>query len=437
MRLLRRQGRRADTDGWTISPQGWRVRVGTCIELTQANRLVGIVVPYLGRRGTSSLIHVEVDNPSFQTFAVDAFGRLYWSRAAIEKWTIQEIGGVLVHEIWHVLRNHIKRGHALLGPNPSKTQAERFNVAADLEINDDHRDWAGGQQVQVVRNVWLPGLKLPDGALVPSKYGLPDGQRMEFYYYALKQEGEGGSGDPGDPLAGDVQAGKWELGDPVETGTPGWTWEQLEQLQQQVANEVQAHGKTAGNLPGSWQSWADLTLTPSQVPWRQTLAKLVRVAMSQRMGMIHQSYQKLSKKTQTYLRPGWQGSQVQVAAVVDTSGSMSDDDIRTVLSEVMGLVKGSGTPVALIGCAVEAASVGYVSNVEALLRMRAPSGGTDMRVGIDLALRGRRKADVIVVLTDGDTPWPISPIGPPMIVVLTEDSALNQVPAWAHPVVLK
>ena len=36
-------------------------------------------------------------------------------------------------------------------------------------------------------------------------------------------------------------------------------------------------------------------------------------------------------------------------------------------------------------------------------------GGTDRRVGIDAALRTRTPPDIVIVLTDGATPWPDRP----------------------------
>ena len=58
-------------------------------------------------------------------------------------------------------------------------------------------------------------------------------------------------------------------------------------------------------------------------------------------------------------------------------------------------------------------------------------GGTDMRVGIEAAMRVTRPA-VIIVITDGFTPWPETrPPGAPLtIAALTDDRALDEVPVW-------
>lgn len=66
-------------------------------------------------------------------------------------------------------------------------------------------------------------------------------------------------------------------------------------------------------------------------------------------------------------------------------------------------------------------------------------GGTDMRVAIAAACPRRTKPSVIVVLTDGGTPWPdVKPPIPVVIVLVREPAALEHarraVPSWARVV---
>ena len=69
-----------------------------------------------------------------------------------------------------------------------------------------------------------------------------------------------------------------------------------------------------------------------------------------------------------------------------------------------------------------------VSEIKSILK---GGGGTDMGVGIMQAMES--KPDVIIVITDGLTPWPANP-GVPVIVCLFED---RDVPSWARKVIIK
>ena len=68
----------------------------------------------------------------------------------------------------------------------------------------------------------------------------------------------------------------------------------------------------------------------------------------------------------------------------------------------------------------------------------AGGGGTDMGAGIQTALELRPRPDVVVVITDGFTPWPEqAPKGARVVVGLLEQGAYGRdwpVPGWARAV---
>jgi predicted metal-dependent peptidase len=64
-------------------------------------------------------------------------------------------------------------------------------------------------------------------------------------------------------------------------------------------------------------------------------------------------------------------------------------------------------------------------------------GGTDMRAGIVAAESAHPHPDVVVVLTDGYTPWPDKPTRARLVVaVIGAQAAAEHVPDWATTVVV-
>jgi predicted metal-dependent peptidase len=59
-------------------------------------------------------------------------------------------------------------------------------------------------------------------------------------------------------------------------------------------------------------------------------------------------------------------------------------------------------------------------------------GGTDLRVGLAAALELRPAPDLVVVLTDGFTPWPAARPRVPVVVGLMDPA--GAVPEWATAV---
>jgi predicted metal-dependent peptidase len=130
----------------------------------------------------------------------------------------------------------------------------------------------------------------------------------------------------------------------------------------------------------------------------------------------------------------------EIAIVIDTSGSMSDEMLTEALSEVDGILQTFGQVIGLQVFSVDDA-VGAVERVYDIHSVRlVGDGGTNMGVGIQAAMESAATPNIIIILTDGYTPWPRHPpdaitvvgvIGDPKRVLKTG----KDIPFWVDKVV--
>ena len=132
-------------------------------------------------------------------------------------------------------------------------------------------------------------------------------------------------------------------------------------------------------------------------------------------GRVDFSYRKPSRRSSVagdVILPSLRQPLPKVAMVLDTSGSMDDHLLAQSLAEVEGVLLGLGVGrrhLKIVCCdakAFEAQKVMRARDVELL-----GGGGTDMGAGLTKAAELRPRPDLIVVLTDGHTPWPAEPPG--------------------------
>lgn len=97
----------------------------------------------------------------------------------------------------------------------------------------------------------------------------------------------------------------------------------------------------------------------------------------------------------------------RVSVVIDTSGSVSDAELGSALLEVAAITRAVGGRrdlVTVLSCDAAARVVHPLCRAEGILLVGG--GGTDLRTGFARALRSSPGPDVVVALTDGQTPWP-------------------------------
>ena len=206
-----------------------------------------------------------------------------------------------------------------------------------------------------------------------------------------------------------------------------------------MAAEICAHGKQAGTVPAGLLRWAESVLR-SKVDWRRVLAAELRRGISEVSGCVDYSYRRPSRRSRSAGRvilPALRRPVPEVAVVCDTSGSMSDGQLGEVLAEVDGVLRSVGVRSQGVRVLTCDAAVHTIKRVSAARQVQlAGGGGTNMAAGIEEAVRGRPRPGVVVVLTDGYTPWPMdAPKGVHVVVGLIGYGSPPP-PPWARSVVI-
>ena len=226
-----------------------------------------------------------------------------------------------------------------------------------------------------------------------------------------------------------------------DPATPGLGEADATITRRRVAQAVReyAANRGRGTLSAGWERWAEATLAGPQVPWRRVLASAVRRAIAHAAGCSDYTYRRLGRRRiPQIVTPALRRPLISVAVVVDTSGSMGQSELDAALAEIGGVIKAAGIgPHGLVVLACDAA-VGAVTRVRRAGDVRlAGGGGTDIRVGIAAAEAARPLPDVVVVLTDGCTPWPDRPTRARLVIAVVGDqSAAQHAPEWATTVLV-
>jgi predicted metal-dependent peptidase len=356
-----------------------------------------------------------VESRAVPTMGVDRRWRCYVSAEFVAAHEVAELAGVWIHEVAHLLRDHHGRADRL--PTELRAQHRRVNVAQDCEINDD---------------LLADGVPLPGSVVHPGLFNLPTGRLFEEYLSELPPAVElpcrCGSGASGVPE-------EWELGE----GGPGVRPTEADALRRQTAEGIRAHKRTRGSVPAGWDRWAGTVLEPV-VDWRRVLAGAVREALVWAGGAIDYTYRRPGRRTAAMrgvVLPSLRRPVPRVAIVIDTSGSMGDDELAGALGEVQGVLRsvGVGTNrVSVLACDADVHAVRRVSSADQVVL--AGGGGTDMRVGIEAATAQPDRPQIVVVLTDGYTPWPAAEPRARVVIGLLGGGNPPATPVWAETVVI-
>ena len=360
------------------------------------------------------------------SWCVDEWNRVYvdlWVLVGPEKETTLQSIASLLHEIQHPLRNHFERFRMMKEKDGSPVNMKKANLAADMALNSQ----------PFLRN------NLPKNCIFPSTFrprsnqlALPWGETTEYYYIHAKfPEEEEGKSEGADAMGGDRS---WELGPPSEEN-PGSTQEDMEEIQEAVAKEIQEREKSMpGSQPGDLVRWAGTTLEPPKVDWQQVFSQLLRESQEKTIGASAVTFSRPNKRISALfddvVLPALYEPTLQPSLVVDSSGSMSDKDLNSCFSEIGEVLQMAASETFVVTGDTKVDFAEYVHDIDSVeIKSR---GGTNM---IPLLKRAVEESPhCIVVMTDGYFDFPEERVlnGIPLIVCLIGHSTRSYCPEWVE-----
>ncbi|HMM46606.1 MAG TPA: VWA-like domain-containing protein [Thiobacillaceae bacterium] len=372
--------------------------------------------PFLG----SLVMHLPLKpSPGWcKTTATDAKA-FYFNPHFIESLNLAQTQFVLAHEAMHCAMGHDHRRHGRI--------KRRWDVACEHAVN-----------LVLIEDGMKPPLH---GILADQNYltlsaeeiypMIPDDTPEEsFDEHLFDNDSEAGSSPDesmheNDPKPGDTGGGDKEgesapeqagSGDRVSEKPDPPTQSEREELAEQWKNRLAAAAQSArqaGKLSQSMMRWIDDLLAPN-VPWRALLARFFVV--NQRDDY---SWRRPSRREGDALLPRLSSEGIEVVAAIDTSGSISDDELREFVTELDALKGQVRARITLLACDHHIAEQAPWE-FEPWDTMQLPAdiqggGGTDFRPVFEWIERENRNPNMLVYFTDAEGDFPAVPPGYPVI----------------------
>jgi predicted metal-dependent peptidase len=341
------------------------------------------------------------------TIGVSDFGECVYNPEFVDKLPDNELYGVLCHEVLHVALEHMKREREM------QQNHLLSNIAQDIVVNNI---------------LSADGIKLPETGLVPK------GNELMVFGYQLKKidtkcseeiydelykhhkkqleemikqaskgrfdehmKGEGGQGE-----GEGEREGKDGKGDGSGLGK-----DILKQDWKKVLLDACAYAKNRGCVPAGMERIIGKIMEP-KVNWRTYLLKFITSMIPTDYTWARPSKRTIS--TGVYF-PSVEKESIEIIAWIDTSGSISEEDLKKFMGELVGITrcfKNVDLTVGVCDCAIHGvftfrnATVGDVMN-----KIKLKGGGGTSHVPVFKWLKKERpNAKFVICFTDGYTEFP-------------------------------
>lgn len=249
----------------------------------------------------------------------------YYNSEFINSLSLKECEFLFGHEVLHVVYDHIGRRE---DRNPILS-----NIAADYCVNQDLIDYNIGQRITKVKILYdrkYKGMSFEE--VYDDLYKNATKINMQDLLDQILDEHMDGDGGGGDGV------GEGEGPGSGKRKKPSLSQEELKEIRDEIKEAVLQAGQAsgAGNLPAGVQRLIS-DMTESIINWRELLLQQIQSTIKQ-----DYSWMRTSRRSwhMDAVMPGMiPGDTVDVCIAIDTSGSITEKELKIFLSEIKGIME--------------------------------------------------------------------------------------------------
>jgi len=305
---------------------------------------------------------------------------IYFNPIIFLELNIKQMETTIKHEILHIVSQHLIRGK---------------------ELKDKYTTLAINMAMDVVVNQYLN--YLPPYAItleyINVKYNLNLDPYKTFEYYLEKiqteldlqeEDDEGEEIDRNENVAVEFDIEKthdsWNESDEIDEKT-------LKEFTEKIADNSQK-GSIPNYLEGMIKS---LKSNKGELPWNLYLKKLMGTVEANKKKTITRRNRRQPNRLD--LRGELRGHRAEIAVAIDISGSISDEEFKQAIKEVLSIVKNYNQEITIIECDKEIRRTYKVKSVKDVKDRIATGGGTEFSPVFQYA--NNKKLNLLVYFTDG------------------------------------
>ena len=324
-------------------------------------------------------IRFDISSPSSINFKGAKYV-IYFNPIIFLQLNIQQMESTIKHEIHHILSLHLVRAKELKG----KFSTLAINLAMDIVVN------------QCLNN--LPPYATTLKA-VNLKYDLNLEAYNTFEYYAENIQNVLNTLEESDEGEFDDSWGENENGyDPEKTHD---IWDESECLDEKTIKEFTEKfisNSEKGKIPLHVEGMISaLKNSKGELPWNLFLRRLMGTVESNKKKTITRRNRRQPNRLD--LRGEIRNHKAEIAVAIDISGSISDEEFKQAVKEVLSIVKNYNHEITIIECDKEVRSTYKVKSVNDIRERCATGGGTRFTPVFEYA--NNKNINLLVYFTDG------------------------------------
>ena len=330
---------------------------------------------------TSRDIRFDISSPTAVNFKGAKY-IIYFNPIIFLNLNMKQMETTIKHEILHILSMHLLRSKEL----KNKYSTLAINIAMDIVVNQ----YLNYLPPYATTLQWLN-----------SNYSLKLEPYESFEYYVEKIQTEL---DLQEVDENGEEVDNYE-NENIETEyNPEHThdiWEESDEIDEKTLKEftekfvnISQKGEIPNYLSGLI---AGLKNSKGELPWNLYLKKLMGTVESNKKKTITRRSRRQPNRLD--LRGELRSHKAEIAVVIDTSGSISDEEFKQAIKEVLNIVKNYNHEITIIECDNEIRRTYKVKSVKDIKERINIRGGTKFTPVFEYA--NKKKINLLIYFTDG------------------------------------